>query len=117
MDFDGAIKAHAAWKMKLTQYLQKPDGSLQPDAVAFDDRCELGKWIHGEAAAKHWNDPDYQTLRQAHAAFHEAAADVVRKAGAKQSVAEDTALGADSPYDRASKAVTIALLRMRDKRA
>lgn len=28
MDFDGAIKAHSDWKMKLSTYLRKPDGSF-----------------------------------------------------------------------------------------
>jgi len=42
-----------------------------------DDQCELGRWIYGEAAhLRHL--PEYEAARQAHAAFHACAAEVVR---------------------------------------
>lgn len=78
MNVDDAIKAHAHWKVKLAAYLQKPDGSINPVDLAQDNRCELGKWIHGEAA-RHSHVHEFSELRATHAAFHRAAADVVRK--------------------------------------
>jgi hypothetical protein len=50
MDFDEAIKAHSAWKMKLSTYLKKPDGSLKPSEIQVDNKCQLGQWIYAEGA-------------------------------------------------------------------
>lgn len=78
MNITDAIKAHAQWKVKLTAYLMKPDGSLKAEDIAPDNRCELGKWIHS-SAGQHPHLKELQELKQIHAAFHHAAADVVRK--------------------------------------
>jgi hypothetical protein len=48
MDFDEAIKAHSAWKFKLSGYLRKPDGSIKSADVVVDNKCALGQWIYGE---------------------------------------------------------------------
>ena len=48
MNVDEAIAVHVEWKEKLTQYLNQPDGSLDALAIAADDRCPLGQWLHGE---------------------------------------------------------------------
>jgi len=45
MNFDNAIIAHTAWKSKLKGYLQKKDGSLNPDDIQSDKKCDLGQWI------------------------------------------------------------------------
>jgi hypothetical protein len=34
MDFDGAIQAHAAWKLKLGSYLRRPDRSIDHNVFA-----------------------------------------------------------------------------------
>lgn len=78
MNIDDAIKAHAQWKTKLALYLSNPDGSLKPADIAPDNRCDLGKWIYGEGRT-HAHLPELETLRTTHAAFHNAAASVVRK--------------------------------------
>ena len=43
MNFDDAIQAHSAWKMKLTLYIAKPDKSLNHNVVCKDNVCDLGK--------------------------------------------------------------------------
>ena len=78
MKIEDAIKAHAQWKVKLTAYLMHPDGSLNPAAIAQDHLCELGKWVHGDAK-RHSHLPEMVALRETHAQFHRAAAEVVRK--------------------------------------
>jgi hypothetical protein len=111
MNFDEAIKAHSAWKTKLSGYLSKPDGSLQPNEVQSDSHCPLGQWIHGEGL-KLASEPAFGALKTEHAAFHKATAEVVRKANAGQAVGQETALGAHSDFARASQAVVKAIMAM-----
>lgn len=48
MNFDDAIKAHAAWKMKIRAYIDKPDHSIKAEEIETDCRCDLDRWIHGD---------------------------------------------------------------------
>lgn len=114
MDFDHAISAHSSWKAKLRTYLAKPDGSLSPSEVAQDNKCELGKWISGEAA-KYSSLPEFQTVRSEHARFHKAAADVIQRADLGQNVSEETSLGAKSEFSSATTAVVSALMALKRK--
>ena len=114
MDFEQAILAHRHWKDKLSDYLKKPDGSLSAMEVAKDDKCELGKWIHGDGA-KHAKSPEFQHLRSEHARFHKAAADVVHKADSGANVSGETALGGHSEFAAASTAVVKAIMSLRSK--
>lgn len=113
MDFDEAIKAHSAWKLKLSNYIRKPDGSLKADEVQSDHKCDLGKWIHGEGM-KHKSLADYKTLRDQHATFHKAAAaDIIRRADSGKSVTEEIAVGSNSDFGKASQAVVLAIMNMK----
>lgn len=114
MDFDGAIKAHSAWKLKLSAYLRNPDGSLKADEIQQDNKCELGKWIYGEGA-KFSNLPEFIALKKDHARFHKCAAEVVKKADSGAKVSDEVALGAKSDFANASDAIVGALMTMRRK--
>lgn len=114
MDFDEAIKAHSAWKIKLSNYLKKPDGSLKANEIQMDNKCALGQWIYGEGA-KFSSLPEYNTLKQEHAKFHKAAAQVVTKADSGQNTLEETALGSKSEFAAASSAVVAAIMGIRRK--
>lgn len=63
MNFDEAIKAHAAWKIKLKQYIHKPDKNLSADVVGKDNLCDLGKWIYGEGEKNFGHSQDFKQLR------------------------------------------------------
>lgn len=112
MDFDGAIKAHSAWKLKLSTYLMHADGSIDSADVRPDNRCALGQWIQSEGAT-HAHLADFATLKDMHKKFHAAAAEVILKADAGHSVAEDIALGAGSDFGVASQAVVRSLMRLK----
>lgn len=114
MNFDEAIAAHSAWKMKLSTYLRKPDGSLKPADIQVDNKCALGQWIHGDGS-KFKASPEYETLKNEHAKFHKAAAEVVKKADSGQSTAEETAIGSKSDFGKASTAVVTAIMAMKKK--
>lgn len=112
MDFDGAIRAHAEWKLKLSVYISSPDKSLDVNTVARDDVCPLGQWIKEETHARA-GDSSYLALRDNHAAFHKAAAEVIRHADSGQDVHAEIALGAGSPYAKASQAVVASCMTMK----
>lgn len=112
MDFDEAIRAHVEWKIRLSNYLRKSDGSLKPGDIEKDDICRLGQWIHQEAK-KFDPLPEFQKLKADHAKFHRAAADVVRQADQKRDVSADIAFGSDSPFGAASAAVIGGLMNMK----
>jgi hypothetical protein len=116
MNFDEAMQAHTSWKIKLRTYLSKPDGSLKPADFEPDNRCALGKWIHGEGA-KHAALAEFQSLKDAHVGFHKAAANVVRQADSGKSVSEDLAIGSSSEFATKSSAMIRALLMMKMKAA
>lgn len=112
MDFEEAISSHAAWKQKLGAYLAKPDQSVSATNLEKDYACDLGKWI--EAEGKNFaGNPEFAKLKEEHTRFHRAAADVVRRADSGQSISEEIALGAASPYASSSMAVVRALIRMK----
>lgn len=79
--FEEAVSVHMQWKQKLRAILDGREVSLEADSASSDCNCELGKWIHGEGAM-HKSEPAYQELLQAHANFHQAAADLMAKAQA-----------------------------------
>lgn len=115
MDLDDAIASHAEWKKRLTDYLRAPDQSLDPGVVGRDDVCELGQWIHEPSGER---DPVRSTrafseLREHHAKFHEAAADVVRRANDGQHVTAEAALGSGSVFARYSSMVVRSIMQVR----
>jgi len=114
MDFDEAIRAHGAWKAKLSTYLRKPDGSLKAAAIQSDNQCDLGRWIYGEGA-QFGSDPEFAVLKASHKKFHKAAAEVVNKADSGKSTSEDVALGSKSEFSTASANVVSAIMAIRRK--
>ena len=77
-DFKSAIKAHQDWKMKLLNYKQTPDGTLNSSHVCKDNQCALGKWIYNEGAQYRQALPsEYEALRESHAEFHKIAGKVI----------------------------------------
>jgi hypothetical protein len=111
MDFAQALAAHDAWKRKLARYLKQRDDSFKAAEIGLDSRCPLGQWIYGEGS-KYVTLVEYSTLRAEHARFHRAAADVVRRANAGQTVDAEIALGSHSEFGRASLAVVSAIMAM-----
>lgn len=116
MNFDDAIKSHSNWKMKLSTYIRNPDQSLKATEVGRDDVCQLGCWIHGDGRS-FASLPEYAALKAAHDRFHKAAAEIVRKADAGETVSSDIALSATSPYAKTSMEVVQAIMAMKRKAA
>jgi len=112
MNFDDAIKAHVAWKIKLSSYIKNPDHSLLHNEVCKDNNCELGKWIYGEGS-KFSKLPEYNVLKMEHIRFHKAASEIVKKADNGGNASEEVALGAKSDFADASNKVVTAIMQMK----
>lgn len=77
-DFEAAKKAHIDWKMKLTKYLENPDGSLEVAKVKVDNACILGKWLYGDGEKFREHDKAlFDHLKESHKEFHKCAASVI----------------------------------------
>jgi hypothetical protein len=112
MNVDDAVKAHSLWKMKLAQYISKPDRSLNASVVGSANECELGKWINSEGK-NYSNLPEFAAMASSHTHFHKAAGDIIRKADAGVKVAEEIALGGNSDFAAASTAIVQSLMKLR----
>lgn len=112
MNFDEAMIAHSAWKVKLASYLRVPDGTLKADVVGNDALCQLGQWILRDGSTQASN-PKFVTLKAEHQRFHMAAAEVVRRADRGENVTEDFALGSKSEFGIASGRVLLSLMALK----
>jgi len=92
MNLDDEIGVYGRWPGKLKAYLKKPDGSLKVADLRVDDKCALGHWIHEEEAKLAAMD-EYAALKDLHARFHAAAADIVALADGGQTEPAEAALG------------------------
>ena len=97
MNFDEAIRAHAAWKAKLSTYLRKKDESLKAAEARSDNRCALGQWLYGEGE-KYSSTTEYQTLISEHARFPRAAGDVIDKANSGKELNAEPILNFSCEY-------------------
>lgn len=80
MDFAQAVTAHQQWKMRLLLFLSgKSTERLDPSVIERADHCELGKWIQAEGKREFAGLKEFKGLQDAHARFHAAAAEAVRK--------------------------------------
>lgn len=78
IDLFDAIQAHTAWKKRLMDYLQGVSTEdLQPHNICVDNRCVLGKWIHGPGKSHFGEQPLFLQLIDEHAKFHYHASKVV----------------------------------------
>lgn len=77
-EIKAGIGAHGTWKMKLKTAITTGKSDLDPKVVRCDDKCTLGKWLHGSSIdpATRMGMP-YKVNKRVHAEFHECAARVV----------------------------------------
>lgn len=81
IDIDSAISAHQNWKARLTNVLAGTSTEkLQPELVCLDDRCDLGKWLHGSGKQRMSHLPAFTMLIARHKQFHLEASTVLATA-------------------------------------
>ena len=107
MNFNQVIFAHADWKNRFKLFLEGKE-QLEQANVAKDNLCELGKWLYGDGR-QHAHLPEYASLKEKHAQFHAAAANVV---GQSKKLPKEKALqlvDIGTEYARASAACVNAI--------
>lgn len=78
INFYEAVEAHLSWKLRLNDYLAgRSKEELQPHTICVDNRCVLGKWIHGPGKERFGAIGTFQQLMDEHAKFHYQASKVV----------------------------------------
>lgn len=108
LDIQAAQMAHENWKVRLQAYLDgKSTEKFSPEVICFDDRCDLGKWIHGEAQQRMGKYPGFTALVGHHKMFHYAASNVVSQFQSGHADAARKTL--DGVFSHHSHAVTESL--------
>ncbi len=112
IDIDTAIAAHENWKLRLQNYLEgKSSEDLKPEVVCQDDRCDLGKWLHGTGQMRLGAYPAFSVLVARHKYFHLQASTVVAltQAGEKDKAGQTLA----GSYRHASNQVVLLLKELK----
>lgn len=85
LDIDEAIATHQYWKQQLRAQLlarqpaRPPEDrrALERETAGCDDRCELGRWIHGRGRARLGTFPGFTDLMAHHRMFHHVAGNIL----------------------------------------
>lgn len=113
LDIQTAIAAHENWKLRLMSYLEGTSKeNFSPEIICFDDRCDLGKWIHGAGKARLGTFPGFTALMGHHKMFHYAASNVVSLAMAGKHAEAQKMLS--SQFESFSKSVVVDLKALLD---
>lgn len=107
-DFDTAIEAHRQWKVKLRQAIAAR-GQLDADTLCRDDRCPLGRWLHGPGGTRWSGQPQFVALVARHAEFHRVAGGVARRINQGAYDAAEQLLGSGSEFAAVSTDVSTLL--------
>ncbi len=113
LNIDKAISSHQQWKERLMQAL---DGSspeiLDPEAVCRDDRCDLGRWLHGTGRDRLGHHVAFTALVTSHQSFHRQAAKVIELSQAGRTQEAEREL--NTSYRHASNRVVLLLKAIRN---
>jgi Chemoreceptor zinc-binding domain len=114
MDLDHAIRAHVEWRIKFRSAISKQE-QMDFATIAADNRCPLGKWLHGEGKGEFGKLKAYSDSVQKHAAFHREAGKVAQAINSKKYAEAEAMLDLGSAYQAASLAVGVALNALKDE--
>ncbi len=71
LNMKAALDAHLSWTRHFEEIIKGHyHEQIQVDDIASDDRCVLGKWIHGDAKQLLSHVAEYHELKNIHAHFH-----------------------------------------------
>ena len=108
LDIQVAISAHENWKNRLQAYLNGTSQEVfDANVICFDDRCDLGKWIHSSGKARLGQYPGFTALMSHHKMFHFAASNVVALQGRGKTAEADAIL--KGQFSQFSKSVVTDL--------
>ncbi|MCB2018724.1 MAG: CZB domain-containing protein [Hydrogenophaga sp.] len=112
LDIDTAISAHENWSARLTAVLRGTSTEqLDPQVICQDDRCDLGKWLHGPGRERLGKYPAFSVLVARHKHFHLEASTVLTLAQTGEAAKTEQKL--NSGYRHASNQVVLLLKELR----
>ncbi|MCA0242655.1 MAG: methyl-accepting chemotaxis protein [Proteobacteria bacterium] len=109
-DFDKAIEAHRAWKVKLRQAIDQHQ-RLDADTLCRDDQCPLGQWLHGSGSQRFGGRPGFVALLDKHADFHREAGTVARRINGGLYDDAERLIGSGSRFAQVSTEVATLLMQ------
>jgi len=112
MNLDEAITKHAEWKVKFRSAMGKKE-QLDAGAIRLDNRCDLGKWLHGDGHASLGSNADFSALVMKHAEFHKVAGKVAEVINAGNYAQAEKMLAPDTEYAQASMNVAGAIVSLK----
>lgn len=112
MNLTDAVNAHTDWKIRLRGAISDR-ASLDVEAIARDDCCEFGDWLHGTARERFGALPAHQECVVAHARFHLCAADVAEAINAGEYSRAERMLDAGTRYALASRTIVLSIETLR----
>jgi methyl-accepting chemotaxis protein len=113
VDLNMAIQKHAEWKYKFRAAMTTPE-PMDVATISKDNCCEIGKWLHGEAKARHGHLASYAKCLSAHAAFHVEAGKIAALINSQKNEEAERMLSSDTSYHDASKRVGIAIIELKN---
>ncbi len=114
MDLNHAVQAHVEWRIKFHSAILMQE-QMDFAAIAADDCCPLGKWLHGEGKREFGKLNAYPVCVQKHAAFHVEAGKVAQAINSRRYVEAESMLGLETPYQVASLAVAAAINALKNE--
>lgn len=112
LDIDTAIAAHENWSARLNAVIKGTSGEeLKPELVCLDDRCDLGKWLHGPGRERLGKYPAFTVLVARHKHFHMEASTVLSLAQSGEQTKAEQKL--HSGYRHASNQVVLLLKELK----
>lgn len=78
LDVQAAMAAHERWKIHFEGYLKGyHDEAPLPEQIVFDDRCDLGLWLHGDGRRHLGHLAVFRRLCEDHRTFHHVSANLL----------------------------------------
>lgn len=112
LDIDTAMAAHENWKARLLAHIRNESSEkLDPDLICQDDRCDLGRWLHGPGRERLGKYPAFSVLVARHKYFHVQASTVAAQILAGQREEAEKTLNGSFRY--ASNQVTLLLKELK----
>jgi hypothetical protein len=112
LDVDSAIAAHENWKLRLANHLNGSSSEqFDPAVVCLDDRCDLGKWLHGPGMQRLGHYPAFSVLIARHKYFHIQASTVLAQAQGGDAPGAEKTLNSSFRY--ASNQVVLLLKELK----
>jgi hypothetical protein len=109
-----AITAHGVFKVRLSLIVEAGTNEMTAQVAAADDLCPVGKWLYYGLGVAAMNDSHYETVRDLHTTFHNAAGEVMALSLARKRGEALAAMETSSTFKQASDKLVAALTEWSD---